>query len=166
MPNLNRFISAQQGHASFPSYEKAYKEIEKGRKQDHWIWYIFPQLKTLGYSDTAKHFGIADFKEACEYLQNETLFKNYCAITQLVMSQLDTIPINTLMGGGIDASKLASSITLFRAAASFLAQQNTASNDYAEVVSCCDQILTKIKPQGYYPCQKTITIIAPVIDLK
>ena len=51
--NLKRFIEAQE-----LDYEIALLEIKNGRKRSHWMWYIFPQLADLGYSSTAKYYGI------------------------------------------------------------------------------------------------------------
>lgn len=51
--NLIRFVEAQNG-----VYHVALKELQEGRKRSHWMWYIFPQLKHLGYSYNAKYYGI------------------------------------------------------------------------------------------------------------
>ena len=61
--DLNRFIEAQK----FP-YNHALAEIQAGRKRTHWMWYIFPQLKVLGRSSTALHYGIAGIDEAKAYM--------------------------------------------------------------------------------------------------
>ncbi|MBQ6538530.1 MAG: DUF1810 family protein, partial [Eubacterium sp.] len=53
MSDLSRFITAQQN-----DYEIALSEIQSGRKQSHWMWYIFPQLKGLGMTSTADYYGI------------------------------------------------------------------------------------------------------------
>ncbi|WP_078061490.1 DUF1810 family protein [Legionella saoudiensis] len=155
MPNLNRFIKAQRGNTSMPAFQKAYKEIQSGAKTSHWIWYIFPQLKQLGSSPMAKEYGIVDFKEACDYLQNEELFNNYHEITQLVLEQLtDGIPVSRLMGSSIDVHKLSSSLTLFREAATFLVKQQDSDQNYERLVNCCEQLLTILEP-----CKKTLAAI-------
>tara|TARA_R110000823_G_scaffold88192_1_gene196388 strand:+ start:190 stop:414 length:225 start_codon:yes stop_codon:yes gene_type:complete len=61
--NLNRFLEAQQN-----DYNQALSEIKSGRKRSHWMWYIFPQYKGLGYSETSKYFAIQDLNEARDYL--------------------------------------------------------------------------------------------------
>ncbi|KTD09077.1 hypothetical protein Lgra_2312 [Legionella gratiana] len=155
MHHIQRFIEAQQGKDLYPAYKNAYAEIKTGKKQSHWIWYIFPQLGTLGYSSTAKYFGITDLNEACEFLQNKALFKNYYEITHLVLQQLEKTPISTLMGGTVDAQKLVSSLTLFREAASFLISQGNTTHDFIRLIACCDQIFIKIASQGYFPCEQT-----------
>ena len=154
MAALDRFITAQQ---SGSTYKQAYRELENGSKTSHWIWYIFPQLQGFGSSPNAIKYAIKDLQEACDYLQDKTLFTNYQKITLLVSEQLKKgIHIETLMGSSIDASKLASSMTLFSKTAAYLAQKGTNDHDYASLALLCDGILKKIKIQGYYPCQKTI----------
>lgn len=63
--NLNRFIEAQSG-----VYHIALKELQDGRKRSHWMWYIFPQFKHLGYSRNSKFYGISGPEEAAAYLEN------------------------------------------------------------------------------------------------
>lgn len=160
MSNIQRFIKAQQGQEAYPSFQQAYNELKTGSKQSHWIWYIFPQLKRLGFSSIAQHFGIVDFKEACDYLQNEELFRNYDAITQLVEQQLKRkIPVLILMSGEIDTKKLVSSLTLFRETASFLLKKGDTSQDFAALASCCERILTETSKQGYFPCALTLGFV-------
>ena len=156
--SIERFIQAQQGQDFFPTYTEAYKEIAQGRKTSHWIWYIFPQLQSLGHSSTAKHFGIADLQEACDYLQNTTLFEHYNEILHLVLKQLQVIPLRTLMGGSIDTYKLVSSITLFRKAALLLSDEGEGETEqaYQEFIRRCDLVLRKTADQGYPPCQHTL----------
>jgi len=68
--NLNRFIAAQQN-----DYASALKEIRSGQKASHWMWYIFPQLKGLGRSETAEYYGIRDLEEATNFLHHPFLGK-------------------------------------------------------------------------------------------
>ena len=56
---LQRFIEAQND-----SYDQALKEIRNGRKLTHWIWYIFPQIKGLGFSYNSEYYGITSLQEA------------------------------------------------------------------------------------------------------
>ena len=60
MDSLERFVSAQKY-----DYETALKEIQSGRKRSHWMWYIFPQLRGLGRSDTAYYYGISGAEDRC-----------------------------------------------------------------------------------------------------
>ncbi|KTD74213.1 DUF1810 family protein [Legionella tucsonensis] len=161
MSTIQRFIKAQQGQDAYISFQQAYDELKAGNKQSHWIWYIFPQLKQLGVSSIAQYFGIVDFKEACSYLQNEELFQNYDAITQLVEQQLTRkIPALILMNGNTDTKKLVSSLTLFKEAALFLERQGDESQDFTALAQCCERILEKTAKQGYPPCKLTLDFVA------
>lgn len=106
MNNLDRFIK-QQNHF----YEIAYKEIRKGRKESHWMWFIFPQIKGLGRSEISKYYAIKDIDEAKEYFGNEYLKKNYLNLCDLLLK----LKINNAeeIFGYIDSRKLHSSLTLF-----------------------------------------------------
>ena len=66
--NLSRFLRAQENY-----YGDALEEIRTGRKESHWIWFIFPQIKGLGYSPMAQEYGIKSLDEARAYLANPTL---------------------------------------------------------------------------------------------
>ena len=104
--NLQRFIDAQES-----TYERALAEIKNGRKESHWIWFIFPQLQGLGFSNTSKFYAIKDLKEAEEYLQHEVLGKRLIYICEVLM-QLKTRDANKVFGTPDDL-KLKSSMTLF-----------------------------------------------------
>jgi uncharacterized protein (DUF1810 family) len=110
MNELDRFLHAQKR-----DYKEALNELEAGRKMTHWIWYIFPQLKTLGYSERAKFFGISSIKEACAYMNHRTLGPRYIECIAAIMKHKDQ-PIEYIMGGDLDAKKLRSSLTLMLAA--------------------------------------------------
>jgi uncharacterized protein (DUF1810 family) len=66
--DLNRFIEAQE-HC----YEQALSEIKSGRKDSHWMWYVFPQFEGLGHSWNSKHYSIKSIAEAEAYLRHPTL---------------------------------------------------------------------------------------------
>ncbi|MDR6944174.1 DUF1810 domain-containing protein [Mucilaginibacter pocheonensis] len=106
MSDLNRFLHAQQG-----DYEIALTEIKAGRKRSHWMWYIFPQIAGLGYSDMAKCYAIKDLAEAADYLAHPILGKRLKEITAALLD-LDTNNATQLMGSPDDL-KLRSSMTLF-----------------------------------------------------
>lgn len=108
--NLARFLSAHDG-----DYERACAELKAGRKQTHWIWFIFPQLKGLGRSHTAAFYGITSLAEAKAYLAHPVLRARLEEATRLVLAH----PNATLMGilGTPDDLKFASSMTLFAEAA-------------------------------------------------
>jgi uncharacterized protein (DUF1810 family) len=66
--NLNRFLQAQE-----TDYKRALSEIRNGRKRSHWMWYIFPQLDGLGFSQTSKRYSIKSIAEAKAYLNHPVL---------------------------------------------------------------------------------------------
>jgi len=86
-------------------------EIKKGRKQSHWLWFIFPQPLGLGSSENARYFGITGLPEATAYLQHPTLGRHLIEITKALLS------INGQSASDIfgypDDLKLHSSMTLF-----------------------------------------------------
>lgn len=108
--DLKRFKEAQA-----EDYEQALKEIKQGRKSSHWIWYIFPQLKELGRSETAKYFGIDGLGEAKAYMADPELRQNLLEITEALLHQPEK-DIHRVMGCPDDL-KLCSCMTLFEAAA-------------------------------------------------
>lgn len=106
MEQLDRFIKAQEN-----TYLVALKEIKNGRKQSHWMWYIFPQIKGLGMSETSRYYGIDGEEEAKAYLDNEILGSRLREITsELLKLNIDN-PVDIF--GTIDTMKLKSSMTLF-----------------------------------------------------
>lgn len=107
--NLERFLTAQE-----QDYAQALKEIRSGRKRSHWMWYIFPQLKDLGYSSAAKYYGIQDLDEAEAYLGNPTLRERLIEISEALLF-LKNNDAESIMGYP-DNLKLQSSMTLFAAA--------------------------------------------------
>lgn len=104
--NLERFVKAQQSY-----YQTALQEIKKGRKESHWMWFIFPQIKGLGYSETAKFYGIRDIREAKLYLEHPQLRKNLLEISGELL-KLESDDAELVMGWP-DYLKLRSSMTLF-----------------------------------------------------
>jgi uncharacterized protein (DUF1810 family) len=104
--SLQRFIDAQQS-----DYETALSEIKRGRKQSHWMWYIFPQIQGLGFSTTSKLYAIKNLKEAQAYLNHPLLGKRLKEITDALIN----LPSNDAheIFGSPDDVKLKSSMTLF-----------------------------------------------------
>ena len=107
MEGLERFLDGQRF-----GYDTALAEMAKGRKMNHWIWYIFPQIKGLGHSPNAQFYGIRDLDEAREYLAHPVLGQRLREITNAVLSHKDE-DIYEIMGSSIDALKFRSSMTLF-----------------------------------------------------
>lgn len=106
--NLNRFISAQER-----DYETALAEISYGKKRSHWMWYIFPQIQGLGFSEAAKHYGIKDLKEASAYHGHPVLGPRLIKISQALLQHENRTASEIF--GNPDDLKLRSSMTLFAA---------------------------------------------------
>ena len=106
--SLERFTDAQERVWPVPL-----EEIQRGRKDSHWMWFVFPQLKGLGRSATALHYGIAGRAEAEAYLAHPVLGTRLVEISRAMLSHADTAPETIL--GPVDALKLRSSATLFEA---------------------------------------------------
>ena len=103
--SLSRFIEAQDG-----CFEIVLEELHS-QKRNHWIWFIFPQLKALGRSKTAKYFGINGIVEAKAYIDNEILKNRLIICLETLLKNKQRSPNKIL--GAIDAMKLRSCITLF-----------------------------------------------------
>ena len=104
--NIQRFVERQK--EDFPI---ALREIKNGRKVSHWMWWIFPQLKELGYSSMSKYYGISGLEEAKAYLKEPYLRENMQTICNALLA-LDTNDAHRVMGSPDDL-KLRSSMTLF-----------------------------------------------------
>jgi uncharacterized protein (DUF1810 family) len=103
---MERFIKAQKG-----DYKTALKEISNGRKVSHWMWYIFPQVAGLGYSETSKYYAIQDVQEAQAYLDHSVLGPRLIEICEALLSLKTSDP--HVVFGSPDDMKLKSSMTLF-----------------------------------------------------
>lgn len=106
--DLSRFVEAQDD-----DFDLALAEIKAGRKQSHWMWYIFPQYKGLGFSENSKYYAIQDLQEAIDYLHHEVLGPRLKQITNelLLLEEDDAGRIF----GSPDNMKLRSGMTLFAA---------------------------------------------------
>ena len=105
--DLQRFVSAQD-----ESYAQALDEIRRGRKQSHWMWFVFPQIEGLGSSPTARHYAIRSRGEAKAYLAHPVLGPRLREITK-VAAALTQGSARSVFGTP-DDMKLRSSLTLFR----------------------------------------------------
>jgi uncharacterized protein (DUF1810 family) len=108
--NLARFVEAQA-----TEYAQVQDELRAGRKRSHWIWFIFPQLKGLGRSPTAEHYGIASIEEAKAYLEHPILGPRLEECTRL-MNRIEGSSVDEILGFP-DNLKFRSSMTLFANAA-------------------------------------------------
>ena len=152
---IERFREAQD--AAVGGFAAALDELRRGGKRSHWIWYVFPQLAGLGSSAQSRRFAIAGEEEAAEYLRDPELRARYLTITSVVAEQLQSggTSLRALMGSDIDATKLVSSLTLFRHVARML-QAAEGNDDYAEIDRVADAVLTQAAEQGYPPCAATL----------
>ena len=105
--DLQRFVSAQDG-----SCAQALDEIRRGRKQSHWMWFVFPQIEGLGSSPTARRYAIRSRDEARAYLAHPVLGPRLREITE-VAAALTQGSARSIFGTP-DDMKLRSSLTLFR----------------------------------------------------
>jgi uncharacterized protein (DUF1810 family) len=108
--NLARFITAQQG-----VYARVLAELAAGRKESHWMWFVFPQLAGLGSSPTAQHFAIVSLAEARAYLAHPLLGARLRECTALVIG-LEGTTAQAIFGYPDDL-KFRSCMTLFAHAA-------------------------------------------------
>jgi uncharacterized protein (DUF1810 family) len=107
---LQRFVDAQHG-----VYEQVMGELSQGRKQTHWMWFVFPQIEGLGHSAMAQKYAISSIGEAREYLQHPLLGARLKECTRLVTA-VQGRPIEEIFGYP-DHLKFHSSMTLFARAA-------------------------------------------------
>ena len=103
---MDRFIKMQKIY-----YSDAFKELTNGKKESHWMWFIFPQIKGLGSSLNAEYYGIKDFEEAKEYWSNDYLKNNYLELCEVLLSLEENNSRHIF--GYTDGVKLKSSLTLF-----------------------------------------------------
>ena len=143
--DVERFIEPVTQH-----FAAALCEIYAGQKETHWMWFMFPQLQSLGRSEMARQFGIVDLAHARRFLQHPVLGANY---EQLVEA---TYKVIVEQGGNIglvfgdpDDLKLMSSLTLFERAA--IAEQRTL------LAERCAAIIAAGVEQGRTPCSTTLT---------
>ena len=109
--DLQRFVTAQAGGV----YDEALAELRRGLKTGHWMWFVFPQIAGLGRSEMSRRYAVASLGEAQAYLAHPVLGPRLREIAAVV-AQSDRPDAESIFGG-IDATKLRSSMTLFARAA-------------------------------------------------
>jgi uncharacterized protein (DUF1810 family) len=105
---LDRFVKAQAR-----VYPQVIQELSSGRKQSHWMWFVFPQVAGLGSSEMARRFAIGSKGEAAAYLAHDVLGPRLIECTRLVIAASEK-PIDEILGSP-DDMKFRSSMTLFDA---------------------------------------------------
>lgn len=108
--DLARFVSAQAG-----VFDQAVDELRGGRKRTHWMWFVFPQLRGLGQSSMARHYGIGSLAEASAYIEHPVLGPRLEAAVAAV--QASGAPDPHALFGSPDDRNFCSSLTLFTVAA-------------------------------------------------
>ena len=106
--DLERFVRAQN---EGQTYEHALAELRAGRKESHWMWFVFPQMAGLGQSATSRHFAVSGLDEAHAYLAHETLGPRLLECCRVLLA-LENRSAEEVFGP-LDALKLRSSMTLF-----------------------------------------------------
>ena len=104
--DLERFVEAQAD-----CYEQVTRELRAGRKNSHWMWFIFPQIAGLGHSETAGRYAISSLAEAAAYLRHPVLGPRLRECAQLVV-EVKGRSIDQILGYP-DNLKFRSSMTLF-----------------------------------------------------
>lgn len=107
MKDINRFVLAQDS-----CYQDVLQEIKQGKKQTHWMWFIFPQIQGLGRSHMSEMYAIQNIAEAKQYLQNNLLAERFIELTTILAEYPEPITAEEIFGF-IDKKKFWSSLTLF-----------------------------------------------------
>ena len=114
MADLTRFTDAHKR-----CFESALREIKNGRKETHWMWFIFPQIHGLGMSETSMYYAIKSAEEAKAFLDDSYLGNN---LKEICTALLELEECNaTAVFGYPDDIKLKSSMTLF----AFVSEENS-----------------------------------------
>jgi uncharacterized protein (DUF1810 family) len=109
--DLGRFVAAQDAGGTYP---RAVAELRAGRKTGHWMWFVFPQIAGLGFSHTSRTYAIRSLAEARAYLRHPVLGQRLAECARLLTQHAGSTAEQIF--GDIDATKLRSSMTLFRLA--------------------------------------------------
>jgi uncharacterized protein (DUF1810 family) len=110
--DLQRFVAAQDGGGT---YRRAIAELRNGRKDSHWMWFVFPQVAGLGYSQASRTYAISSLAEASAYLAHPVLGPRLIECATILAGLPDRTAEQIF--GEVDALKLRSSMTLFMRAA-------------------------------------------------
>ena len=158
MSDLQRFVDAQDhGTTKYgfftPPLSTALEELRNGQKQEHWIWYVLPQIRHEKSTEGPSiDFAISSLDEAVSYLEHEILRNRYLETTIIILGHLTSgLSPCVLMGKTIDVQKLASSVTLFSLTAKSI------SDD--EVLSVTTAILGRLEQS-----KRQITACAMTIE--
>ena|SRR5579859_2089062 len=106
--DLERFVTAQNASGT---YDRAIRELRRGRKTSHWMWFVFPQIAGLGLSQMSRTYAISSLEEAKAYLRHPVLGPRLLECAGVVASAQAGTAQDIF--GDIDALKLHSSMTVF-----------------------------------------------------
>ncbi|MBP1223499.1 DUF1810 domain-containing protein [Flavobacterium sp. 1355] len=104
--DLTRFLEAQN-----KLYLTALTELKKGKKETHWMWFIFPQIKGLGKSEMSKLYAIENLQQSEEFLAHPVLGKHLIEVSKVLLDF--KMKSAEAIFGDLDALKLQSCMTLF-----------------------------------------------------
>ena len=105
--DINKFIDAQK-----TSHNRVISELKNEYKESHWMWFTFPQIAELGYSEVSRYYAIHNRVELQEFVSNQYLLDNLIECISVLLNTSTNNPIAIF--GELDALKLQSSMTLFR----------------------------------------------------
>jgi len=103
---LDRFLKVQE-----IIFDNALQEISNGKIENEWMWYVFPQMRGLGFSETSKYYGIENYQQAQAYIENDILGPRLVSACEKVLEHKGKSIRNLFPYP--DDSKLKSSMTLF-----------------------------------------------------
>lgn len=104
--DLEKFVEAQDA-----TYQRALKEVRSGKKQSHWMWFIFPQIRGLGFSSISQRYSLTSLEEANAYLHHDVLGMRLIEITKALLDLKADDAYDIF--GTPDDMKLRSCMTLF-----------------------------------------------------
>lgn len=142
---LERLLEAQA-----QDFDRAFAEIREGKKQTHWMWFVFPQVPREGDSPTASRYAVPSVEHAAAFLKHEVLGRNYLEIVREVRRQLlESVASQKVLGllGKPDHLKFVSSVTLMGAVAR--------RNGLTDVANVCDGCLELAYSDGMSKCALT-----------
>lgn len=145
--DLERFLEPVREHL-----DDVVEELTAGRKRTHWMWFVFPQLRTLGRSEMARRYGLADLDEARRFVVHAELGPTYERLVAIVHDVVarQGLFVHDVFGSPDDV-KLVSSLTLFRAAAEHEGR--------IELADRCRELLEAAERQGLLRCSVTIAAL-------
>ena len=130
---LDHFIEAHKAKS-----EDALLELKNGRKETHWIWFIFPIMRGMGKSETAQYYAIDDLNEAKAFINHKYLGSNYEECLEAIFEHRGE-NIEEIMASRIDKWKLRASLTLFDLATSEKGKKdliNSCLNEFYDGTKC------------------------------